>query len=131
MTIRTDAIQGLIDYINAETGIAGTRGLRFLHEINDFPSFYIHPGAENRSHFGAGHKLCIIDLDVRAYAFTDSETEKELLARQLETCIQQYRFINRAIEEARVTSISTDEGVMSPYGVCDISAQILYRIYKQ
>lgn len=131
MTIRYDAIQQLIEYIESETGWRGHRGLKFLHEINDFPSFYIHPGSESRTHFGAGHKLCLINFDLRGYIFTDDEGEKELLARHFETCIQNYRNINRTIDEARVNELSTDEGIMSPYGVCDIKGQILYKIYKQ
>ena len=131
MTIRTRAITGLVEDIQTATGYKGYRGLKFLHEINDFPSFYVHAGAENRTHYGAGFKLCIIDISIRSYNFTDNVVTTEDIARELETRIQQYRYTNTEIEEARVTSLSTDEGMMEPYSVCDINAQILYRIYKQ
>lgn len=126
MIIRTQIINALINHIAIQTQSHGARGMRFLHEINDFPQFYVHAGREQRTHIGRGVKLAIIQADIRGYQYSDSFDDTEAYARSLETAIQSFR--PSIIEEARVVSLSTDEGLMRPYSICDIAAQILYRI---
>jgi hypothetical protein len=128
MTTRTSAIAQLIEHIQTHSGSRGHRGMRFLHEINDFPQFYVHAGRESRTHIGRGVRLCVIETDIRGYVYSDSFEDIEAYARSIEHAIQSFR--PSIIDEARVLSLSTDEGLMRPYALCDISAQILYRIYN-
>lgn len=118
----------MINAIEAHSGSRGHRGMRFLHEINDFPQFYVHAGQESRTHIGRGVKLCLIEADIRGYSYSDSFEDIEAYARSIEHAIQLWR--PAIIDEARVLSLSTDEGLMRPYALCDISAQILYRTYN-
>ena len=129
MAKRSSVINSLISWIESSVGYSGNRGLRFLHEINSFPSFYVHPRNENRRHDGNGSKLAILQLDIRGYGWNDDISYIETLVRDLEAAIQTYRLAHlHLVHEARVTSLRTDEGAMAPYCICDMSVEILYGI---
>jgi hypothetical protein len=129
MSRRTDIIVALVNHIAQFTEISGTRGIKFLHEINSFPSFYIHPQLETRTHVSHGVRLAVITCEMRAYVYSDTLNDVEQTARLIETAVQTFakQHLNLA-DECRVTSIRTDEGIMSPYGLVDLTLEILYRI---
>lgn len=127
MTKRTDLINDLVSSIAISTQSYGERGLVYLHEINSFPCFYIYPEQEKRVHEGDGRRWGIISFALRGYTSGDTLDVAELYVRQLETAIQE--FANRPdIQEARVQSVRTDEGLMLPYGLADIKFQLLYEV---
>lgn len=129
MSKRSDVISSFISHIESSVGFSGNRGLRFLHEINSFPSFYVHPRNESRRHDGNGSKLAILQLDVRGYGWHEDLSYIEDLVRSIETAVQTYRLAHlHLVHEARVTSLRTDEGAMAPYCICDMSVEILYGI---
>ena len=129
MSRRTEIITRLIAHVSESTGAVGYRGMRFLHEINSFPPFYIHPSSETRAHIGAGTKYSVLSLAIRGYQWADNLDDVDAFARNLETAIQSFRNENRdLIEEARVTFLKTDEGVMEPYGTVDLVAEIVYTV---
>jgi hypothetical protein len=129
MSRRTDIITALVNHIATITGIAGIRGLRFLHEINSFPSFYVHPQLETRTHIAHGVRLAVITCEMRAYVYSDRLNDVEDIARSIEHAVQTFpRLHLTLVDECRVTTLRTDEGVMSPYGIVDLTLEILYRI---
>jgi hypothetical protein len=129
MSKRLDIINALIAHIESVVGFSGSRGLRFLHEINSFPSFYIHPRNESRKHDGRGSRMAILSIDLRAYGWSDNLDYIEALARSLESAVSSFRPLHQSlVHEARVTSLRTDEGAMTPYCICDCSLEILYGI---
>lgn len=130
MNIRQTAITGLISHISTSTSSRGYRGLRFLHELNDFPCFHVHARQESRTHAGAGMKMCIIECDIRGYVHSNDTDIKEDYLRAIEIAVQEYSDIDRSIEECRVISVRTDEGLFRPYALCDLKIQILYRKYQ-
>jgi hypothetical protein len=131
MSKRSNVIGTLISHIADSAGMIGNRGLRFLHEINTFPSFYVHPRNESRKHDGAGSKLAILQLDVRGYGWSEDLSYIEDLVRSIETAIQTYRRAHPdLIQEARVTTLRTDEGAMTPYCICDLTLEILYTVER-
>lgn len=127
MSKRTLIIESLIRHIATHTNSTGFRGMRFLHEINTFPSFYIHPQNENRVHRGAGFQLAVMSCSIRAFQWTDTLDVVESYSRDLETAIQTYKpAYKHLVQEARVTSVRTDEGIMAPYALVDMNLDILY-----
>lgn len=129
MSRKTQIIDGLIQAISIETQSRGQRGLVFLHEINDFPYFYVHASNETRTHISGGVKLAILNVDIRGFCWAETADPVELYARQIEVAINIYAKTGRPlIYEARVRTIRTDEGLMRPYGLVDIAAQILYEV---
>ena len=129
MSQRTAIINSLITHISNSVSAPGYRGYRFLHEVNSFPSFYIAFQNESRTHRGRGTRLGIIAFNLRGYCWTDSLDSVEQYMRTIETAIQRYAPAHlRFVEEARVTSVRTDEGVMAPYGIVDMSIEVLYTV---
>lgn len=129
MSQRTDIVTSLISHISTSTSSTGFRGYRFLHEINSFPSFYIAFQNESRIHKGAGSVYSIIALNLRGYCWSDALESIEVYMRELEVAIQTYRPQHlRFVDEARVVSVRTDEGVMQPYGVVDLNLEVLYQV---
>lgn len=129
MSKRLQIIQSFIEHISSSTDMVGYRGLRFLHEINSFPSFYAHPRGESRKHDGRGSRMAIISLDVRGYGWSEGLSYIEDLVRDMERAVQSYMPLHRhLVHEARVISLRTDEGAMEPYCICDMSVEILYGI---
>ena len=125
MTKRTDIIEGLIEAIEATTLSPGTRGLRFLDEVNEFPAFYVHTRQEGRTHISAGVKYANMEIDIRGYIHSDELASTELYIRQIEEGVQALAS-TCVVDEARVLSVRTDEGLMLPYSVCDLQIQIIY-----
>lgn len=129
MSKRSNIIASLISHIADSAGMIGHRGLRFLHEINTFPSFYVHPRNESRKHDGDGSKLAILQLDVRGYGWNDDLSYIENLVRSIERSIQTFKRAHPVlVQEARVTTLRTDEGAMAPYCICDLTLEILYTV---
>lgn len=118
-------VDDLIDYLQNDLNIRGHRGLQFLHEINDFPSFYIHAGKREYAHIGGGQKLIILRADIRVYNHSDKLDDIETLLRRVETSVQNY--FDEEAEEFRIVEVSTDEGLLAPYGLADLKLEILYR----
>lgn len=129
MSKRSSIIASFISHIESSIGYGGYRGLRFLHEINSFPAFYVHPRGESRRHNGDGSKLAILRLDVRGYGWSEGLSYIETLVRELEIAVNTYCATHaNLVHEARVISLRTDEGAMEPYCICDMSVEILYGI---
>jgi hypothetical protein len=127
MSKRTHIINSFINHVSTTTGYVGFRGLRMLNEINTFPAFYAHPANESRQHIGNGSILAILALDVRGYGWGEGLNTIETLVRNLEYAVQQYAALHKQfVHEARVVSLRTDEGLMEPYCICDMSVEILY-----
>lgn len=127
MSHRTAIVNSFINHISTLTSATGYRGYRFLHEVNSFPSFYVAFQNENRVHRGANTFYGIIAFSIRGYCWTDSLDSVEQFMRAIETAVQSYRPAHlQFVEEARVTSVRTDEGVNQPYGIVDLNVEVLY-----
>ena len=76
----------------------------------------------------------IMGIDLRIYVYdgdtADIAAECERLAEQVENAIDTFAAANRAleVEEARVATLRTDDGLMSPYGIADIQLAITYEV---
>ena len=138
-TRRTQIVEALVSDIH--TNIARmlpgnvTRKMVFLNEVNDFPFVCMLVEPETRFHYGAGRKLATLALSLRGYVFDGDSGENIDLAEDLgmdidslviDTFAEAHR--NLAIEFAGVQSFRTDEGLMSPYGIADLTITITYEV---
>ena len=107
--------------------------LKFWDEINDFPAVYTSPGTELRE-----YQPCltwgILTLNIKVYARgEDAAQELEDILEDVEVCINLnrdlvYDSINSlSTTEILVTSIVTDEGLLAPHAVGEITAQVRYQ----
>jgi len=133
-TRRTQIIEALqSDLSTIDTVIAGNvfRQFRYLEEINDFPTICFLSRGEARIHRGAGRKLAGLQINVRGYVYDENEVgSAETLGADIETIVDNFagRYRNFGVEDCRVLSFSTDEGLFSPYGVVDLSVQLTYDV---
>ena len=137
MARRTDIIEALVGHLGTNTDVHANnvyRTYKYMHDLNDFPAITFIPNREDRDHFGAGQVHGILAIQLRCYVYdgdtADIADECERLADQIEDAIDTFAPANRAleVEEARVVSLRTDDGLMTPYGVADLQISILYRL---
>lgn len=129
MSQRSDILRTLVSHIATSTASAGFRGMRFLHEINSFPAFYIHPQNESRVHEGAGSAYAIQSISIRGFQYSDQLDDIEAFMRAIEESIQSYAHTYPSlVDDARVVSVRTDEGHMAPYGIVDMQLEVLYSV---
>lgn len=109
--------------------------LKFWDEINDFPSICITAGQELREYQPGGFKWGTINYALRVYVNAeDPETELEAVLADVERALDEnirlrYDKFNpgKATTDVRITSITTDEGVLAPFGVGEITIEVLYQ----
>lgn len=137
MARRTQILDALVDHLGTNTDVHANnvhRKYKYMHDINDFPAITFIPGREDRDHFGDQQVHGILAIQLRCYVFdgdtSDIADECERLADQIEAAIDTFAtsYRNFEVEEARVVSLRTDDGLMTPYGIADLQISILYRL---
>lgn len=137
MARRTDIIEALVGHLGTNTDVHANnvyRKYKYMHDLNDFPAITFIPNREDRDHFGDGQVHGILAIQLRCYVYdgdtADIADECERLADQIEDAVDTFSAANRAleVEEARVVTLRTDDGLMTPYGIADLQISILYRL---
>ena len=107
------------------------RGMKWLDQINDFPFICYHVGETVTQHFGAGERYFVMTLDVRGYVRgEDSQSLADQLALDIEDAADSFRDAatsTHMIVDSRIVEVSTDEGLMEPDGIVDMSIEISYQ----
>ena len=112
------------------------RNWKYLEEINDFPTICFMVGAVTRQHVGGDIRYEFFEVNLRGYVHgEDSLNLADDLSEDIDFIVNSFR--NRAlttnstleISDGLVLSVSTDEGLFDPYGLCDIRAEISYRYH--
>lgn len=107
--------------------------LKFWDEVQQFPAVYVTPGSEQRDYLPGDFTWGYLNVCVKAYVRGEEpQLELEQLLEDLETVVD----LNRVLEyspgktttEILVTSITTDEGLLAPYGVGEINLQVRYAL---
>ena len=101
-----------------------TVGPGYIDAVNDFPAVAILRPSVQRANIGNAVTVDSFSFIVRGYTLTDEDSigASEALARSIEQCIQSLD--SPLIYDARVLSVETDEGLLSPYGMCDIVCEV-------
>jgi len=110
--------------------------LKFWDEIQDFPAVYIHPTGETRDYQLAGFAWGMLGVCIKVYVKSEDESQEQLeaLLTDLETCIDLNRQLiydstnQYGTTEILIDSITTDEGLLTPYAVGEIILQVRYQI---
>ena len=105
------------------------RRLKFLDEINDFPSVYLQAGTENRIYDSKGLTTSTLDIMLRVYIHTETAVE------ELESTMQDIEFViynmdteKYGMMDVQVASMGTDEGLLDPYGVGEVGVTVQYDV---
>ena len=105
------------------------RRLKFLDEINDFPSVYLQAGTENRIYDSKGLTTSTLDIMLRVYVHTETSIE------ELESTMQDIEFViynmdteKYGMMDVQVSTMSTDEGLLNPYGIGEVGVTVQYDV---
>ena len=110
-----------------------TNKLEFWDEVFDFPSVSVVAGNEFREYLPGEFKWGHLGVTIRGYVQQeDPIQELEKLLVDIERVVDDNNEltydIGKVTQEIRITSISTDEGLLAPYGVGEITLEVLYEV---
>jgi hypothetical protein len=105
--------------------------LKFWDEVDDYPAVFLNAGPEAREYQPGGFKWAYLSVTCRIYV-QDEEPEARLeeIFEDIEKIVDdngsmEYETGN-SIEDMKLLSINTDEGLLNPIGVGEITLQIMY-----
>lgn len=110
--------------------------LKFWDEVQDFPCVYLHPGSETRDYLPSNFTWGMLQVCVKVYVHGEEDAQDQLenLLDDLELCIDNNRVLqydvvnNLETTEILIQSITTDEGLLAPYGVGEINLEVRYAL---
>ena len=112
------------------------RRLKFWDEVDEFPTIHIGAGGETREYDGGGFRFRFLSLTIRCYVSDDDDVilALEELLEDVETVLEdndplEYTDSTGASQstvQMNILSVDTDEGVLEPLGVGEITCEIRY-----
>jgi hypothetical protein len=101
---------------------------RYIEEIDSFPVVMVTPVQETISHTGGGQRWSTLTVRVRGICWDeDTELAGERLADDIEHVITHIRREYPELEELRLDTIQTDEGLNAPLGAVVVLATAVYQ----
>jgi hypothetical protein len=109
--------------------------LKFWDEVEDFPAIHLNAGSETREYQAGGYKDRFLGVTIRCYVHAeDAQEELNLLMEDVETVIEEnsnLQYFDKQnnefnCQQITVISITTDEGVLEPYGVGELEVEVRY-----
>lgn len=143
-TRRLGIVEALVDKLK---GINGTGAfltdlnenvsprLKFWDEVEEFPAVHLNAGSETREYQGGGYKDRFLSITIRCYVQDeDSVLALDELLEDVETVVEDnsnlaYKDRNgktQSTQQITVISVDTDEGVLEPLGVGELSLEVRY-----
>jgi len=109
--------------------------LKFWDEVQEFPAVHLNAGSETREYQSGGYKDRFLSVTLRCYV-QDEDSVKALdeLLEDVETVLEsnsrlQYedrRGKTHYTQQITIISIDTDEGVLEPLGVGEMTIEVRY-----
>lgn len=108
--------------------------LKFWSDVNDFPCVYSTAGPEYREYHPSGFAWCFLTITIKVYCKgEEAQLELEQLLEDIEKCIDNNQEVvydsvnNFTTTQILVQSIVTDEGLLAPYAVGELTAQVRFQ----
>lgn len=110
-----------------------TKSNVFWDEVNDFPYVCAIAGFENREYLPGGFKWGYLTITLRVYVRGETPVEQlEDVLVDIEKCIDANRELaydtGKETTEIDIVSIVTDEGLLKPFGVGEVTLQVRYQV---
>jgi hypothetical protein len=145
MTRRTSIVTALAEKLKVidgtgsyKTNIFGNSypKLKFWDEVQDFPACYLVAGSESRQYHPSDFTWAFLNISIKVYVRDESYPQEDLenLLDDIENVINDNRVLvydttnNLSTTEILIQSITTDEGLLAPYGVGEINLQVRYAL---
>ena len=109
--------------------------LKFWDEVQQFPAVHLNAGSETREYQGGGYKDRFLTVTLRCYVQAeDSVKALDELLEDVETVLENNsklsytdrRGATQHTHQITVISIDTDEGVLEPLGVGEMTIEVRY-----
>ena len=108
------------------------RDFRYLDEVNDFPTICLYGATDRREHIGTDVRYGNFLTTIRGYlkgSIDDVDNLIDDILFVIESMNFDHTLDTLNLVDARVISIESDEGLLLPYGLCDITVQVTYEQY--
>ena len=109
--------------------------LKFWDEIEEFPAVHLNAGSESREYQAGGYKDRFMSVTLRCYVNSEDAVEDlDKLLEDVEVVLEdnsRLEYIDRKgatqyTHQITIISIDTDEGVLEPYGVGEMTIEVRY-----
>lgn len=134
LALKLEGINGTAPFRTSVSGVE--RRLKFWDEVNEFPTIHVGAGTETREYDGGGFRFRFLRITVRCYVSDDNDVIEALeeLLEDVETVIEDndpltyYDSTGASQNTVQTTigTVDTDEGVLEPLGVGEITLEIRY-----
>lgn len=110
-----------------------TNKLVFWDEVNDFPFVSVVAGSESREYHPGDFKWGYLNIIIRIYVMNENPvTELEGVMTNIETLLDLNNELvydgSKRTEQISLLSINTDEGLLAPYGVGEMTIEVRYQV---
>ncbi len=109
--------------------------LKFWDEVDEFPAIHLNAGRETREYLTGGVKNRFLTVTLRCYVNEENAVDAlDALLEDVETVLEDNSNItytdklgaSNTIQQITIFSIETDEGVLEPMGVGEITIEVRY-----
>lgn len=106
------------------------KGLKYIDQINDFPSIYVQAGTETYAYGSKTNTQGSIDLMIRLYTYEENSLYKlEDMMEDITHVLERIKFSqNHRIISSELMSVDTDSGLLDPYGLGEIKVSVIYDV---
>ena len=133
----SEKLEGINGSAPFRTSVAKVeRRLKFWDEVDEFPTIHVGAGAETRQYEGAGFRFRFIRITIRCYVSSDDDVilALEELLEDVESVLEDNDPLtytdstgaSQSTVQTTIATIDTDEGVLEPLGVGEITCEIRY-----
>jgi hypothetical protein len=128
------SIDGTGEFLTNVEGNVEPR-LLFWDEVDQFPALHLNAGRESRKYEGAGFKLRFMSVTIRCYVQEENAVDAlDALMEDVETVLEENSSLlykdkrgkAQYTQQISILSIDTDEGVLEPLGIGEISIEVQY-----
>lgn len=124
---------------NIDLGDNVTNKLVFWDEVNDFPYVSVVPTNETREYLPGGFKWGFLGITIRIYVYDEEPNDMlENALKDIEDKLDANQILaydtnssgvdSKFTEQLSILSITTDEGLLAPYGVGEVTLEVRYAV---
>ncbi len=134
LAVELEQINGMQPFRTAVSTVE--RRLKFWDEVVEFPAIHIGAGTETREYDGGGFRFRFLRITVRCYVSDDNDVIEALeeLLEDVETVLEDKDPLtyydstgaSHSTVQTTIGTVDTDEGVLEPLGVGEITLEIRY-----
>lgn len=143
MSARSSIVQTLVTKLKLIDGTGNYRSnlfnnvspkLKFWDEVNDFPYVCITAGVEMREYLPGDFKWGYLSIAIKVYVKDEDDPilKLEEVFQDIETVLDANNELeydtNKTTEDIRISAIESDEGLLTPLGIGEITIQIRYEV---